>query len=207
MAPDGCRSYIAAAMGHNNKLNNALYQVLRPLARLCLHFGFGYREFCEMSKAAFVAVAAEDYGVHGRPTNASRIAAMTGLTRKEISRLRKCIDRGEVAQAGRGTPVHEILLAWRTEDEFLDASGRARVLPLEGKRGSFHSLVKQFAGDIPEGAMRTELERKGEAELDKDAMRLVPRDEATAALATDAACAVLEKAESQLNAIASGVNS
>ncbi len=77
---------------------------------------------------------------------------------------------------------------------------------MDGKRGSFHSLVKQFAGDIPEGAMRTELERKGAAELNKDEMRLIPRDESEMAAATDAACTVLEAAESRLNTIASSVN-
>ncbi|MBT8088565.1 MAG: hypothetical protein KJO46_11040, partial [Gammaproteobacteria bacterium] len=65
----------------NNTLNKALLSILTPLARLCLRYGRGYREFQDLAKAAFVKVASEDYGVHGRPTNASRIAAMTGLTR------------------------------------------------------------------------------------------------------------------------------
>ena len=161
---------------NNNKLNVVFLKLLQPIARLFLRFGRGYREYSELSKAAFVAVAAEDYGVHGRPTNVSRIAAMTGLTRKEISRLRKKIDQGDAAVCERGTPLDEVISAWRSRDEFLHGDGKPAVLPLMGERGSFQSLVKQFAGDIPEGAMRKELLRTGAAELVDEAVRLLPAD-------------------------------
>jgi len=159
---------------HPNKLNNVFFALLRPLARLFLRFGRGYREFSELSKAAFVAVAAEDYGVHGRPTNVSRIAAMTGLTRKEVSRIRKRIDECKAAVTDRGTPLQEVISAWRTSDEFLGENGAPAKLPLTGKRGSFQSLVRQFAGDIPEGAMRKELQRIGAVQISGDTIGLSP---------------------------------
>ncbi|MGB5333384.1 MAG: DUF6502 family protein [Woeseiaceae bacterium] len=159
---------------HPNKLNNVFFALLQPLARIFLRFGRGYREFSELSKAAFVAVAAEDYGVHGRPTNVSRIAAMTGLTRKEVSRIRKRIDDCKAAVTDRGTPLQEVMSAWRTFDEFLGAGGEPAILPLTGKRGSFQSLVRQFAGDIPEGAMRKELQRIGAVQLSGQTIELGP---------------------------------
>jgi len=159
-------TYIPNAMQeHPNKLNNVFFALLQSLARLFLRFGRGYREFSELSKAAFVVVAAEDYGVHGRPTNVSRIAAMTGLTRKEVSRIRKRIDECRAAVTDRGTPLQEVISAWRSCDEFLGESGEPAILPLTGKRGSFRSLVRQFAGDIPEGAMRKELQRIGAVDI------------------------------------------
>lgn len=150
---------------NNNKLNKTFLMVLQPLARLFLRFGRGYREYSDLSKAAFVIVASEDYGVHGRPTNVSRIAAMTGLTRKEISRIRTRIESGEAATTERGTPLQDVILAWHSIDEFLDENGEPAALPLAGGRGSFQSLIKRSAGDIPEGAMRKELERTGAAEV------------------------------------------
>ena len=159
---------------NDNKLNRTFLALLQPLARLFLRFGRGYREYSELSKAAFVSVAAEDYGVHGRPTNVSRIAAMTGLTRKEISRLRDRIEAGEAAITERKTPLQEVVSAWQSTEEFLNESGEPATLPLNGERGSFKSLVRQFAGDIPEGAMRKELQRIGAAELVDDALRLCP---------------------------------
>jgi hypothetical protein len=157
-----------------SQFNSILLKLLRPLARLFLRYGVSYREFCELSKAAFVGVASEDFGVHGRPTNASRIAAMTGLTRKEISRIRRKIESGESAQTDRQSPINEVLSAWCSADEFVDARGRPRTLPLKGKRASFESLVGQYAGDIPEGAMRKELQRIDAIELADNKVRMLP---------------------------------
>jgi hypothetical protein len=164
--------------GHNNNTNTILYKLLRPLARIFLRLGISYREYCELSKTAFVAVAAEDFGVHGRPTNASRIAAMTGLTRKEIGRLRSKIERGDDLVAGRSSPVNEVLGAWQSVDEFRDAHGRPQPLPLKGQRGSFEALIRQFAGDIPEGAMRKELQRINAIEMVGDRLGLHPQFQA-----------------------------
>lgn len=161
---------------NNNKLNSTFLLLLRPLARLFLRFGRGYREYSELSKTAFVSVASEDYGVHGRPTNVSRIAAMTGLTRKEISRIRGRLERGEGALIDRHTPVREVIDAWRSKDEFLDADGEPAVLPLDGENGSFRSLIKQYAGDIPEGAMKTELQRIGAVQCENGRYKLLPED-------------------------------
>ena len=159
---------------NNNKLNAAFLSLLRPLARLFLRYGRGYREYSELSKSAFVSVASKDYGVHGRPTNVSRIAAMTGMTRKEISRVREKIECGDAAVTERRTPIQEVIDAWQANEEFLDEKGRPAVLPLTGERGSFQSLLRQYAGDIPAGAMRKELQRVGAAELVGESLRFCP---------------------------------
>ena len=144
-----------------NGLNDAFLVILKPLARLFLRFGRGFREFAELSKTAFVAVASDDYGIGGRPTNGSRVAAMTGISRKEIGRLRQKIKRGNPAGIERQAPVQEALQLWRSDPEFLDEHGMPTSLPLQGKRASFESLIKRSAGDIPAGAMRKELQRIG----------------------------------------------
>lgn len=156
----------------NNTLNKALLSILTPLARLCLRYGRGYREFQDLAKAAFVKVASEDYGVHGRPTNASRIAAMTGLTRKETSQIRRKIEEDKAAITQYSTPVKNVIAAWQTNKEFLDKDAMPAVLPVQGERGSLSALIKQHAGDIPEGAMRKELERVGALEAVNGEARL-----------------------------------
>ena len=99
---------------------------------------------------------------------------MTGLTRKEISRIRARIDAGNAAVTERATPLHEVIEAWRVKREFQDDKGRPAVLPMSGGHGSFQSLIKQFAGDIPEGAMRKELQRIGAVELLDESIRIEP---------------------------------
>jgi hypothetical protein len=144
----------------------AFLVVLKPIARILLRFGIGFREFSEIAKTAFVDVASSDFGLRGRPTNISRVAVMTGLTRKEVRRLRNKIESGEDALVVRTTPLCEVLHRWHSEKEFLEVSGRPAILPFAGEDSSFSSLVKRFGGDIPPGAMRTELKRVGAVEED-----------------------------------------
>lgn len=129
------------------------------MARALLRAGIGYREFEEIAKGAFVSVATKDYGLRGRPTNISRVAVMTGLTRKEVRRIRNKSEVGEEVQMVRVAPMGVILHRWFTEEDFLTESGTPRKLAFDSERNSFSDLVRRFGGDIPPGAMRTELKR------------------------------------------------
>lgn len=139
----------------------AFLLVMRPIVRILLRYGIGYREFAEVVKTSFVEVASSDFGLRGRPTNVSRVAVMTGLTRKEIKRIRDKIASGDSNISVKTTPLSDVLHHWHAQAEFTDASGAPRILPFSGGRGSFSSLVKQFGGDIPAGAMRMEMKRVG----------------------------------------------
>ncbi len=154
---------------------DAFFIVLRPIAKILLRFGIGYREFAEVAKSAFVDVATSEYGIRGRPTNISRVAVMTGLTRKEVRRLRDSLESDNVAIKSKTTPLATILHRWYSESDFLDENGRPKALPFSDSSGapSFTALVKKFGGDIPPGAMRTELKRVKSIKEDSDG-NLVP---------------------------------
>jgi len=124
----------------------------------------GYREFAEIAKSAFVNVASSDYGLRGRQTNTSRVAVMTGLTRKEVKRLRDREAAGETFEVKREVAPGAVLANWYSNADFVDTRGRPRILDFAGGTGSFSDLVKRFGGDIPPGAMRTELGRVGAIE-------------------------------------------
>ena len=143
----------------NRVLLSALLRALKPISRLLMKAGIGYREFAEISKCAFVDVATSDYGLRGRPTNISRVAVMTGLTRKEVKRIREKIADGLDATTLRVIPPAEILAKWHSDSDYLDDLGRPMPIPFDGDVPSFSSLVKKYGGDIPPGAMRTELKR------------------------------------------------
>jgi hypothetical protein len=146
---------------------DAFLLVMRPIVRILLRYGIGYREFLEVTKTAYVDVASSDFGLRGRPTNISRVAVMTGLTRKEVKRLRDKIESGESRITVKTTPLADVLHHWHSEDEFIDSSGAPMTLPFNGE-DSFSALVKRFGGDIPAGAMRTELKRVGAVKEDND---------------------------------------
>ncbi|MFQ5608658.1 MAG: DUF6502 family protein, partial [Woeseiaceae bacterium] len=55
------------------KILEGIFGVICSIARIFLRYNIGYREFSDLSKAAFVQVATESYGIRGRPTNVSRV--------------------------------------------------------------------------------------------------------------------------------------
>ena len=148
----------------------AFLLVMRPIVRILLRYGIGFREFAEVTKTAFVDVASSDFGLRGRPTNISRVAVMTGLTRKEVSRLREKIEKGDSSVSVKSTPLADVLHEWYARAEFIDSSGSPLSLPFSGSENSFSSLVKKVGGDIPAGAMRTEMKRVGAIREDESGL-------------------------------------
>ena len=148
--------------------------LMRPMAKLLLRMGVGYKEFAEAAKVAFVDVASSEYGIRGRPTNISRVAVMTGLTRKEVKKLRDLIAADDIEDAFRNRlgPCSVVMHFWHHDPDFQDVDGEPRPLPLDGAGLTFSTLVRKYGGDIPAGAMLKELIRTGVAEkLPDDTVR------------------------------------
>ena len=151
-----------------SRILKALFAALRPLAKALLRAGIGYREFSEAAKAAFITEATEGFGVRGRATNISRVAVMTGLSRKEVKRIR---DEGlDVLFGGHfvESPASVVLSRWHTDPKFLDKNGAPKRLYFDKGEHSFVDLVKGCAGDIPPGALRAELNRVGAISEDSE---------------------------------------
>ena len=160
------------------KVLRVLLKALKPLVHLLLEVGIGHREFSEIAKRAFVDVATQKYGIRGRKTNISRVAVMTGLTRKEVKRIRDT--EGEDAFSAdriKLVPAGLVLQHWHTDNEYTDSDNRPLRLPFIGNEPSFTSLVKKYAGDIPPGAVRTELLKAGAVESQSDGSLLALRRE------------------------------
>ncbi len=156
-------------------VENGLFNVLKPLARLLLACGFGFKEFTEISKKAFVSVATSDHGLRGRPTNISRVSVMTGLTRKEVRRLRTLLASPEEIISLKRSPANKVLAAWHSDPLFCSAVGKPRKLPQEGAGSSFHTLVRTYGGDIPPVALLRELERGGAIRVDDEGVTPLTR--------------------------------
>lgn len=167
----------AIRMSHKTqeKILQALLLALRPISKALMQYGIGFREFSDAAKIAFVQTATEEYGLRGRPTNISRVSVITGISRKEVAKIRS-VDPEINAQSIKGTPAGEVLHRWHTDRQFLAENGEPDNLPFEGEANSFDSLVKQVAGDIPAGAMKSELLRvKAIVELPSGALKVTKR--------------------------------
>lgn len=154
---------------------NGLFKTVKPLARLLLASGVGYREFAEVSKKAFVAVASLDHGLRGRPTNISRVAVMTGLTRKEVRRLRDLLEAPVENIPLMRSPANMVLSAWYSDSKYLDATGAPATLLEAGEGLTFAELVKDYGGDVPPVALLKELERGGAVTIENGLVKPLAR--------------------------------
>mgnify|MGYP007014082397 CR=1 FL=1 len=142
-----------------NKLLLSMQHLLGPLVRLLLRHGVSFAEFEEVARLAYVQAANEHFRLPNRKMSDSRIAVLTGLTRKEVKRLRDLIDAGELSnKADNAHRATRVLSGWHRDPDFCGSDGYPLNLPMEGERG-FSGLVRRYSGDIPAKAMLEELLR------------------------------------------------
>ena len=139
-------------------LRDALTLMLKPLARLMIAQGVTHAEFAETAKEVYVETALRHFEVAGR-VNKSRIAILTGLTRKEVKNV---IDRTlEVRQADKTYSRPErVLTGWFSDPAFTGPYGIPLELPYEATEPDgpcFVKLVKQYSGDMAPRQMLNEL--------------------------------------------------
>lgn len=157
-------------------LHGAITRLLRPLARILLRHNISFTTFSNLAKQVYIDVAEKEFHLSGRKQSVSRIAMLTGLSRKEVLRVKRDhlpIDGEAIAQQGRSIRV---INGWTHDRHFLDDNGNPLVLGFDGQNLSFSSLVRRHSGDIPPRAVLDELLRIGLVEqTTDDRIRLVSR--------------------------------
>jgi hypothetical protein len=147
------------------RLLGAVYHCLRPLVRILLSCGVGYPEFARLLKLAFLREAMNRQTASGAALNVSRISVSTGLSRKELARLRDEITLTEEMVAD--VPIScgaRVMQLWHVDRRYIDEFGNPSLLPIESDVASFTSLVRLVGGDIPVGAVKSELLAAGAVE-------------------------------------------
>ena len=155
-------------------LVSACRALLRPIVLILLRGGVTYREFAALAKEVFVAVATDEFGIRGRPTNVSRVSILTGISRKEVKRQRERLAADPPVDASRSTDATRVLSGWHQDPDYVDEQGRPRSLPPAGERPSFSTLFEEYGGDTPVQTLLRELKTAGSIEEDADG-RLVAR--------------------------------
>jgi hypothetical protein len=153
---------------HLQALSAATLRLLHPLVKILLRNNVSHRTFTELAKLVYVEVANAEFGIAGKKQTTSRIAILSGLTRKEVQRLlaqprdTESVTEEEYHRASR------VITGWVRDPDFGDGKGHPHPLRMEGKRASFRALVKRYSGDIPVRAMLDELLRVGAVKQLKD---------------------------------------
>jgi len=157
-------------------LHGAVTRLLKPLARILLRHNCSFLTFSDLAKRVFIEVAEEEFPPDGRKQSVSRVAMLTGLSRKEVLRVKRTPPPGDGEAAAQQERSTRVISGWTRDAHFLDADGNPLPLPFDGVEGSFSDLVRRYSDDIPPRAVLDELIRVGLAErLDDSCIRLVTR--------------------------------
>jgi hypothetical protein len=74
------------AEGVRIRLLAAYRKLMQPLVRILIRHGVSFGELSEVLKNVFVEVAGRDFALPDRKPSQSRVAILTGLTRKEVAK-------------------------------------------------------------------------------------------------------------------------
>jgi hypothetical protein len=149
----------------------ALRRVLRPLVGLMLARGVTFPYLAELLKTIFVEVADKEFRIGMKPSTDSRIHLMTGVHRKDVSRLRQVLDASEEAVPSVVSLGAQLVAIWLGSSRYLDESGRPLPLPRfasEGGERSFESLVASVNSDIRSRVVLDEWLRLGVVRFDEE---------------------------------------
>jgi len=149
-------------------------RLLVPLVRLMLKNGVAYRTFVDIVKKTYVDVAEAEFRIPGRKQSVSRISVVTGIRRKDVTRVLTESRSDDEGLAERHNRVTRIIAGWRLNERFTDKRGHPASLPFEDAEASFSELVRLYGSDVPARATLDELLRVGAVENLKDGrIRLV----------------------------------
>jgi hypothetical protein len=156
-------------------LEAAAGRVLRSLARVLMRYGVSVQAFIDLAKRAYIGAAQCDFTLPNRKMTGSRLALVTGLTRKDVQRLISDPAPSDEKALARVNRAVRVIAGWRRDATFHGEAGVPAVLRLDGEPSSFAELVRRYSGDIPVRAVLDELLRNGSVTVSGSEVRLADR--------------------------------
>ena len=157
---------------HEDLKQACLRMLMRPFARYCIRHAHSFQEFVKLAKLTFIEVAAEEIRKTTDKVNPSRLSVMTGIYRREVTKIYKDKEEPSERQAGI---LGRVLLQWEQDPEFQDKSGAPKVLRYKGENSEFSALVEKVSKHVPSGRVLFELTRIGIATKTKQGLKLIRR--------------------------------
>ena len=149
----------------------ALRRVLRPLVRLMVSRGVTYPYLGELLKGLFVDVADKEFRIGTKAPTDSRVSLVTGVHRKDVSRLRQALDSSAETVPSVVSLGAQLVAVWMGSGHYLDEAGKPRPLPRfvsEGGDLSFEALVASVNSDIRSRVVLDEWLRLGVVHFDDE---------------------------------------
>ncbi len=145
--------------------------MLKPIVKLCLQNSIGVAEIHEIIKSCLVESSKEEIISNKEKLNTSRISVMTGLQRRDVTRLLEDYS----APKESPTLVSRVIGQWENDRRFNTKSGIPKILTCEGSDSEFAKLVATVSKDVHHGTVLFELKRLGIVENTKAGIKLTKK--------------------------------
>lgn len=149
----------------------ALERALLRQARKLIERGLTPKTFSCVALRAFALAAAETSRLRNGRVNNSRVAARTGLSRSVVRKVLQPAFLQSISVSW--APIDSVMQGWCSDRRFIDSNGVPRTLTIERGRGSFKSLAKLYAGELPYRAVLDELKSLGLAVTEHNSVACV----------------------------------
>jgi hypothetical protein len=139
--------------------------------KILIRSGVTAPEAGELLRQVYVdAASSDEFQLPGRRLSDTRVAILTGLSRKEVHRLRRASEAN--LASSNLSRVGRVTAGWNQDPDFTGPYGLPLAIPFEDDPAvdapSFSELVRRYSGDMAPRAMLDELLRTGLAEIDAD---------------------------------------
>lgn len=128
--------------------------MMKPLVKLLISQGVSHSDFADAAKDVYVEIAIRHFSENDR-INQSRIAVITGLTRKEVKRVLVRAQTSEQFDRSFSRPSR-LLTGWHSDPRFIGPYGVPLDLPYDSgseDAPSIKELVKIYGADMSPKAM------------------------------------------------------
>lgn len=174
---------VALGSATNQALLSAVRRLLRPLVKALIEAGVTFPAFTDLAREAYVDVALEDFTLDGKPLTISRAMVLTGIHRREVTRLANR-DRVAATKPPSMSLAARVIAKWCSDAVYLNAQRQPRPLPRSAKlkEPSFNGLVASVSKDIRPKNLLDEWLRLGVVTMDNKLISLhtaafVPRED------------------------------
>ena len=154
-------------------LIEVLRTLMQPLAALSVARGMPFATVEEMLKKAFIDAAQRAHSNAAAHRMVSRISTVTGLNRREVSRLTQSGNADSPARPMRRSPATQVFTRWIAEPSLKTAKGKPLPLPRQGPAPSFEALARSVNSDVHPRSLLEELCRLGLVQIDGDTVHIM----------------------------------
>ena len=152
-------------------------KVIKPIIELFVVFGISYRSLDIMIKEIYVSISSKKFGKRGRIANNSRISMATGISRREVRRIKSRLLSNPDPQSYSVSPLSKVIKIWINDYQYIDPKNQPKKLDYKNTKNSFCDLIKKAGINATPNSALQEFKRLGLVKINEDEKICLLRNE------------------------------